>query len=181
MKRIKTWLAVLGLLAAFLIVAPASANAAPYCGITWGSLAKGGGTLSPAPITNVRAGRNSCFDRLVVDIKGPRAGYRVSYVSAVRGIGSGKVIPLRGAADLQIAVLNPAYYSNGKASYTPANPNELINTAGYSTFRQVAYAGSFENHTVIGLGVRSRLPFRVFTLSGPGNLTRLVIDVAHRW
>lgn len=32
-----------------------------------------------------------------------------------------------------------------------------------------------------GLGVRARLPFRAFTLPGPGNGTRLVIDVAHRW
>jgi len=35
--------------------------------------------------------------------------------------------------------------------------------------------------TKLGLGVRARLPFRVFTLSGPGTGTRLVIDVAHSW
>jgi len=35
--------------------------------------------------------------------------------------------------------------------------------------------------TTIGLGARARLPFRVFTLSGPGQGSRLVIDVAHRW
>jgi len=29
--------------------------------------------------------------------------------------------------------------------------------------------------------VRARLPFRVFVLAGPGNGSRLVIDVAHRW
>ena len=57
----------------------------------------------------------------------------------------------------------------------------LTNVAGYSTFRQVAYAGSFEGQTTIGLGVRARLPFRVFTLAGPGSDTRLVIDVAHHW
>ena len=53
--------------------------------------------------------------------------------------------------------------------------------SGYRTFRQVAYAGSFEGQTTIGLGVRARLPFRVFTLAGPGSNTRLVIDVAHTW
>jgi hypothetical protein len=35
--------------------------------------------------------------------------------------------------------------------------------------------------TKLGLGVRARLPFRVFTLAGPGSGTRLVIDVAHQW
>lgn len=53
--------------------------------------------------------------------------------------------------------------------------------AGYRTFRQVAYAGSFEATTTVGLGVRARLPFRVFVLAGPGTGARLVIDVAHRW
>ena len=53
--------------------------------------------------------------------------------------------------------------------------------AGYSTFRQVAWAGSFEGQTTVGLGVRARLPFRVFALTGPGTGSRLVIDVAHRW
>ena len=45
---------------------------------------------------------------------------------------------------------------------------------GYQTFRQVAWAGSFEGATTVGLGVRARLPFRVHTLPD-----RIVIDVAH--
>ena len=55
--------------------------------------------------------------------------------------------------------------------------------AGYSTFRQVAWAGSFEGYTTLALGVRARLPFRVFVLPArPGpTRTALVIDVAHRW
>ena len=52
---------------------------------------------------------------------------------------------------------------------------------GYQTFRQVAYAGSFEGYTSIGLGVRAWLPSRVFTLDGPGSGSRLVVDVAHFW
>jgi hypothetical protein len=51
-----------------------------------------------------------------------------------------------------------------------------VNVSGYRTFRQVAWAGSFEGQTNIGLGVRARLPFRVFTMPG-----RLVVDVAHLW
>jgi hypothetical protein len=56
--------------------------------------------------------------------------------------------------------------------------------SGFTTFRQVASAGSFEGVSSIGLGVRARLPFRVVTASGiPGsaNGVRVVVDVAHRW
>ena len=55
---------------------------------------------------------------------------------------------------------------------------------GYRTFRQVAWAGSFEGSTTVALGVRARLPFRVFVLPGVAQSDfgpRLVIDVAHRW
>jgi hypothetical protein len=34
---------------------------------------------------------------------------------------------------------------------------------------------------MIGLGVRARLPMRVFNLAGPGSRSRLVIDVTHHW
>jgi hypothetical protein len=52
---------------------------------------------------------------------------------------------------------------------------------GYPTLRSVVYGGSFEGYTTFGVGVRARLPFRVFTLDGPGRGSRIVVDVAHRW
>ncbi len=55
-----------------------------------------------------------------------------------------------------------------------------MNVAGYPTFRQVAWAGSFEGQTTLGLGVRARLPFRVFTIQD-ATTSRLVIDVANHW
>jgi len=63
----------------------------------------------------------------------------------------------------------------------PANRRELARVSGYRTFRQVAWAGSFEGSTTLGLGVRARLPFRVLQLPGPGTGSRVVIDVAHTW
>jgi hypothetical protein len=162
-------------------VVPATAADSPYCGIRWGSLAKDAGVMSGAHLTNVRAGRHACFDRLVLDLDGQAPGYRVSYVSQVTQDGSGFVVPLRGGAKLEIIARAPAYDNSGRATYRPRNPSELVNVAGWRTFRQVAWAGSFEGQTTIGLGVRARLPFRVFTLAGPGTGSRLVIDVAHRW
>ena len=163
------------------VILPATAQAAPYCGITWGSLAKQVGNSAPAlrgsELTAVRAGQHACYDRLVLDVTGSTrvASYRVAYVSAVRSDGSGAVVPLRGGAFLQITVGATNYVS------PPANRGDVANVTGFRTFRQVAGAGFFEGLTSEGLGVRARLPFRAFTVSGPGNTVRLVIDVAHAW
>ena len=70
---------------------------------------------------------------------------------------------------------------NRRVTYRPANEKELVNVAGYRTFRQVAWAGDFEGQTTIGLGVRARLPMRAFVLSSPDGGHRVVVDVAHRW
>jgi hypothetical protein len=163
-----------------LVPSAGAATTAPYCGIRWGSLAKHADGFTGSPVTNVRSGRHDCFDRLVVDLAGPVGGYRVKYVSQVVEDGSGRPIPLAGGAFLRVVVLAPAYDENG-STYSPADPAHLVNVGGYRTFRQVAWAGSFEGQTTLGLGVRARLPFRVFKLNGPGAGSRIVVDVAHRW
>lgn len=175
------------LLIAGLGIAPAApaatptAVAAPYCGITWGSLADSVAGYSSATITNVRTGRHDCFDRMVIDLKGKVKGYDVRYVSAVYTEGQGKLVPLAGAADLRIIVKAPAYTSSGTPTYYPANRLNVRNVSGYTTFRQVAFLGSFEGQSSFGLGVRARLPFRTFVLIDATGNSRLVIDVAHRW
>ena len=55
-----------------------------------------------------------------------------------------------------------------------ANRSEVTNVSKYQAFRQVAWTGSFEGHTTLGLGVRARLPFKVFTLADPGKGSKLV-------
>ncbi len=185
MAKLHALLAVLALTAGLGLVVPGTASAAPFCGITWGSLTKSTATpaLGPSqdPITNIRSGRHDCFDRLVVDVNGEAPRYTVRYVTAVTQDGSGLTLPLRGGAFIDVRVMAPAHDQNYNPTYTPANRDEAVNVAGFQTFRQVAFAGTYEAVTQIGLGVRARLPFRVFTLAGPGNGSRLVIDVAHRW
>jgi hypothetical protein len=177
--RLITLVAALAVAAGLGVLVPGTANAA-YCGIEWGSAAKSrNGTASP--LTDVRSGAHTCFDRLVVDFAGTPSGSRVAYVSGVSYEGASGHIPLRGDADIKIRILGPAYDQDGRATYLPANRRELVDVSGYRTFRQVAWGGSFEGYTTIGLGVRARLPFRVTVLAGPGNGSRLVIDVAHRW
>jgi hypothetical protein len=150
--------------AAVTLALPITGAQATGCSVTWGSLAKSvSGPTQPTLPGGVRAGRHECYDRLVIDLGG--AGYRVRYVSAVRDQGRGAVVPLRGGAFLQIDF-------RSRDLPRPAMPN----VAGFTTFRQVGWGGSFEGYTTIGLGVRARLPFRVFAWSD-----HLVIDVAHHW
>ncbi len=177
-------LALLAVPATVGTVPTASAATASTCRTAWGSLPEQAGGHTTEQLTDVRSGRHTCFDRLVVDLDGAgslRPGYRVEYVDQVTADGSGAVVPLRGGAAIQIIVRAPASTEEGEPTYTPVDPAELVDVAGYRTFRQAAWAGSFEGQTTLGLGVRARLPMRVFTLDGPGTGHRLVVDVAHRW
>lgn len=159
------------------VLASGAAAAGPYCGQRWGSLPKVATPGSTGEVVDVRAGRHACFDRLVLDVEGHLGGYFVQYVDEVRHDGSGKVVPLRGGARLQVTATAPTAPTD--AVFLPTG--ELVDVTGFRTFRQVAWAGTFEGHTTIGLGVWARLPFRVFVLRGPGDTARLVVDVGHRW
>ncbi len=175
-------------LAAFLVAAVLGSAAAvtasaaqPYCGITWGSLPKGNDTMSSAALVNVRTGQHPCYDRVVFDFQGPATGYRVGYGAAVSQ-GKGDPLSVAGGAQLSVELLEPAYdVETGALTYPHAFGDHVANVAGYRTLRDVVYGGSFEGYTTFGVGVRARLPFRVFTLAGPGTHSRIVLDVAHRW
>lgn len=164
----KTLVAVLTAAAAATTVAvsvPADSARASTCSVRWGSAAKAVTNTTHRTLTGVRAGRHACYDRLVLDLNRSGEGYRVRYVSAVRDQGRGAVVPLKGGAFLQID-------DQSQATRRITMPN----VSGYTTFRQVGWGGSFEGYTTVGLGVRARLPFRVFHVDN-----HLVIDVAHRW
>jgi len=161
--------------------APVRANTTEsFCGISWGSLPKAADSRAVAPLTNVRGGQHACYDRLVLDFKGKTNGYQVQYVNEVIAPYQ-TVVPVRGGARLRIFAIAPAYEHGDQNTYSAADYSELVNVSGWRTFRQVAWAGGSEGLAIIGLGVRARLPFRVFYLDGPGAGSRLVIDVAHRW
>lgn len=167
--------AAAALAAGAALLAATGAGAAPAsaatCSTTWGSTAKTNAHMETGRLTAVRSGRHACFDRLVVDMTGRAPGYDVRYVTAVYAEGSGEVVPVAGGATLQVVVRKGA-------TTRPAMPS----VAGYTTFRAVRWAGSFEGQTTLGLGVRARLPMRVFTTVDTATSTsKLVVDVARTW
>jgi hypothetical protein len=165
---IRRTLLVLIVLVAALFV-PAAASAAS-CGVTWGSLEKSEPSTNPNPgsLYSVRTGRHECFDRLVLEFRSRAEGFGVVYTEDLDPGAPGLPLHLRGAAHLLVGVVgSPEPFEH---------PAELVAVPGYRTFRQVSLVGSQQYSTQIGLGVRARLPFRVFSWGD-----KIVIDVAHAW
>jgi hypothetical protein len=163
-----------------LPAAPPGGATAACNDMNWGSGAKRADRMVTSEVARVRTGRHRCFDRMIIDLAtAPASGWAVRY-HEVDQVGVGGVIALRGNADLEVVAQAPAYGPNGMSKFRPANRWEVADVTGYETFRQIAYAGSFEGQTTFGLGVRTRLPFRVWAATDKTG-TKLVIDVAHRW
>ncbi|WAZ19574.1 hypothetical protein STRCI_000634 [Streptomyces cinnabarinus] len=184
MRRIRTTGVALAAVAALALPAlpAATASAATACPTGWGSLAEVRSTATTTPLKNIRTGRNACYDRMVVDLPGAgRAGlgYSVRYVAKLYQDGSGRPIPVAGGAVLEVRVAAPAYdHETGAPTYPGrvGRPLPGVDLTGYRTFRDTRFGGSFEGETLVGLGVRARLPFRVLVLTD-----RIVVDVAHNW
>lgn len=174
-RRLAAFVAAFSLVAAISLAIAPSAAAHPYCGQVWGSLARSTQGSTAGEVVNVRAGGHACFDRLVLDVDAPLTGWSVRYVPGLSRTSTG--LPVRGGAVLEVVARAPAIASD--AWFFP--DGRIINTASLRTFRDVVSVRGASGVTTIGLGVRARLPFRVFVLPGPGSGSRLVVDVAHRW
>ncbi|MEA2687220.1 MAG: hypothetical protein QOE93_2415 [Actinomycetota bacterium] len=164
-----------------------AAAAAPGCDTRWGSPAKDGSTPNPnpaSPLVATRTGRHACFDRLVFELGGGLpAGFHVQYSAEVGTEGEGRPLSsvTAGGALLKVVLLEPSYDLDGNATYGHRVEDHVADVRGYSTLRDVVFGGSFEGYSTFAVGVRARLPFRVFVLTGPGSHSRIVVDIAHRW
>jgi hypothetical protein len=144
---------------------PLTGGTAPYCGIYWGSLAKSVGSRigDQIPISSVRTGVHTCFDRVVVDLAGPQPLAVASYVYGSTN-------------SLQVTVWGWWGFD------VPVGPTPPVNIVpGLTAVRSISArpVGSYGQDVFIT--TRGRLPFRLFTLAGPGGGSRVVIDIAHRW
>jgi len=162
----------------------AGATATTNCGITWGSLPREAGGMSPVALMTTRTGQHPCYDRLVFELDGPANSYRVEYASEVYTEGEGAPLSgvTGGGALLRVSLRSPAYdIQTGRLTYLHYVGEHVAAVGGYQTLRDVVYGGTFEGYTILAVGTRARLPFRVFALSGPGAHSRIVLDIAHRW
>ncbi|MBC3192028.1 hypothetical protein H7X46_13225 [Pseudonocardia sp. C8] len=167
--------------AAALTPAVPAGAATPACDLTWGSLPETAAPMNPSPLVTTRTGQHQCWDRVVFQIAGSvGAGWDVRYVDTVVQDGSGTPLRVPGGARLAVVLHHPAYDEAGDATYLH-RVGPVANVTGYRTLRSVVFGGSFEGYTTFGVGVRGRLPFRVFALPGPGGDTRIVLDVLHSW
>ena len=118
-------------------------------------------------MSNVRARALPCYDRLVVDVAGDVGGYTVAYCRYVvqDRLRVRDPDPRRHAA-LQITVNDPAYDANYQPDVQPGQPARAAQRVGLPHVPAGRVRGLFEGYTTVGLGVRARLPFRVFTLDG---------------
>jgi len=163
-----------------------AAACAPLPWPGWGTGLQLRASSSSAPVHLVRAGRQECSDRVVFHLNGPDpVGYSVRYVDPVSEDGSGRPVPVADAAALQVVINAPALGqdSHGYVGKVLAEPTADFYTpaqlAGWSSLREVRYAASLEGQTTIAVGVRARVPFRVFTvLDRSGHYRSVVLDVA---
>ncbi|MFI9719461.1 hypothetical protein ACIHFE_07350 [Streptomyces sp. NPDC052396] len=189
MRRLSTALAAFALAGTGLTAAtgPVAAHQgsdkpAACQAVDWGSRPKARAEADNKPLTDIRVGRHDCFDRMVFDVHTPGdhpIGYRVQYVDKLYQDGSGSMIPVGPGAVLEIRVAAPSFDLEAGGPRYPGHAGKLlpgVDLGGFRTFREARFGGSFEGDTQVGLGVRARLPFRVFQL---GN--HLVVDVAHSW
>ncbi len=155
--------------------AKAAAAKARACSTAWGTGQEATGPASAAAVFQVRTGQNECYDRVVFQFDGSTTGYAVTYTDRVNAEDSGRnLVPYTaGEAYLRVRLRAPSNLVN--------NPGDHVaNVFRYQTLRDVVYGGETTNRTTFVVGVRNRLPFRVFTLTGPGDDSRIVLDVAHR-
>lgn len=119
------------------------------------------------------------YDRLVVDTisakRSGRVGLLARYVPQVSQDGSGDVLPLDGAAKLELVVKAPAYNEAGQTTYQASVRRDLPGVSDGRRVVDTVYGGSFEGRTTFGIGLNSKRPFRV-QLLGDG---RIVIDFQH--
>lgn len=124
-------------------------------------------------VMNLRFSRHTAFDRVVIDVRGRRPGYRTSFTKTLRYDASGKPIPLQGRYKMYV-VLRPAYtfdLSTGRNLYV----GPRLRRPGFPSLRGIALAGSFEGVTTFGFTSRHQA-YRIFTLTDP---SRVVVDWKH--
>jgi hypothetical protein len=125
-------------------------------------------------MTGIRTGLNTGFDRIVLDMSGPRPNVSYQLVDELIADGSGEIVWLTGEHFISVTA-NPAAAHDGNGNPTYTGPQKF-RTRNLRNVMAVAVVGDFEANLTIGLGTRYQSWVRVLTLASP---TRVIIDVGH--
>lgn len=146
------------------IAAPTSAQAATSCRTAWGTADKGVNMKTEkagGAVLGQRFGHHACYDRIVLDVKGPVGSVVAGYVKSATA-GSVLAVGVRHDSPKDL----------------PLSSKLLV--TGQPTVKAAAMIATTKEAQVGTYLVKAKLPFRVQTLKGPGSTNRIVIDVAHR-
>lgn len=155
----------------------------PDCAETdaWDVGALHGGLDYGSAITAVQGAVDDCYESFSVQLESPAVlpGYVVEYVPELTEDGSGFVVPVAGAAILQVMVVSPSYdMDEGTMTWELEDDATTVVDPGYAMIQQVTYAGSFEGQSRFGIGLDAPRPFTVETATdGDGN-TFLTVKVS---
>ncbi len=151
---------------------PPATTPAPAPDLVTGASADGTGF---GLLTAVRVAARERADRIVFEFEAAVPGYRIGYVDLpVSSDPAGEVVPLDGAAALQVSLIgSSAYREVGDPEPVAAVPGRI--PAGLDQVTELVALGDWERVLVWAAGVRERTGFTVDTLDAP---PRLVIDVA---
>lgn len=173
-STVATGLAVLVTGALPVLVAPAvAAGSVEAAGASLGVPAtpRAAATQGIPTLVAIRASHRAGRDRVVFEFDGPLPAQRsVTYVDRLIADGSGLRVPVAGRAILQARF---SYANAHDEAGQPTAPDQVA----YATPNvvQVVRSGDFEAVTTYGIGLASRQPVRVTTMTNP---SRVVVDVA---
>jgi hypothetical protein len=123
-------------------------------------------------LTSIRTATHPTFDRIVLDLPGPRTQVSSRFVDELTRDGSGEVEWLAGAAFAEVHVMPAQAHDD---SDHPSYPGpQKFRTRDLANVMAGAITGDYEGVLSAGVGMRKQTWLDVFTLSNP---TRVVIDV----
>lgn len=153
---------------------PPAAAPAPTPEWTAGTVAVSRSAQRVAVLRDLRVGRNTGFDRVVLEFAGSEIpGYHVEYVDRpIRKCGSGDTTPVAGDAWLRIR-LEPAQAHTDAGEPTVRERERALTLP---VLREMEMICDFEGQVEVVLGVARPNRFRVTEVRSPGP-PRLAIDV----
>lgn len=127
----------------------------------------------PVKVIGLRYAAHPDFDRVVIDLRGAEPSVRDGRARRFHYEGSGKLVPIRGAAGVWISITGDGHDSAGNNLYT----GPRIARPGFDTLKALALTGDFEGQVTFAFALRHRADYTVRYLSSP---RRLVIDFQHQ-